>query len=112
MRDVFLFMKINAVKTQKNFIIYYARFLERGGIMAENSSSQNTKRKRYASKSAQAIPVVSAAVAAILTEGKCVEDMEILALFFDSLANNIFLIASMSEKGNNGIIIENLTPFP
>jgi hypothetical protein len=105
-------MKINAVKTQKNFIIYYAMFLERGGIMAENSSGQSTKRKRYASKSAQAIPVVSAAVAAILTEGKCVEDMEILALFFDSLANNIFLIASMSEKGNNGIIIENLTPFP
>lgn len=49
-------------------------------------------------KECQSLPAISAAFAAMLTEGKSVREMETLALFFNSLANDIFLIAGCRSK--------------
>lgn len=64
----------------------------------EKKCDDDKKRKRYSVKQAQCLPAVSAAFACALTEGKSVREMETLALFFNSLSNDIFLIAGMRNK--------------
>lgn len=67
---------------------------------------QNKKRLKFSCKETQCLPVLSAAFAAVLTEGKNVEQMETMGLFFSALANDIFLIASNTDKRD--IIIEEI----
>ena len=58
------------------------------------------KKKKYSVKCAQCLPILSGTFAAILTEGKTVKEMETLAVFLASLANDIFLIAAVRSKND------------
>ena len=86
---------------------YYIIMFIGGGIPMDNNNSKNInnnnnninkRKKRYSSKCAQGLPILSGTFAAILTEGKTVREMETLAIFLSSLSNDIFLIASVKSK--------------
>lgn len=47
---------------------------------------------------ATALPALSGSIAAILTEGKTIKEMENIAVFLSALANDIFLIASVTAR--------------
>ena len=67
------------------------------------------KHKKYSAKCCYSLPVLSGAIAAILTEGKSVHEMETLGLFLSALANDIFLIASTKSK--NDIFFDDFPPI-
>ena len=66
--------------------------------MDESKYATPKRKKKYCSKDTQSAPVLSATLAAILTEGKSVEEVECLALFVSALANDLFLIAALRNK--------------
>ena len=74
----------------------------------EDIKKQYFKKRKYSAKCAQALPILSGTMAAILTEGKTVREMETLAIFLSALANDIFLISSVKSK-NADLFIEDIT---
>ena len=74
----------------------------------EDFKKQYFKKRKYSAKCAQALPILSGTMAAILTEGKTVREMETLAIFLSALANDIFLISSVKSK-NADLFIEDIT---
>lgn len=56
----------------------------------------------------QCLPVVSATLAALLTEDMTVREIECLALFVNSLSQDLFYIAAGCNKNRNFIIEQNI----
>lgn len=57
----------------------------------------------------QSVPMISAAFAAMLTEGKTVREIEALGVFVSSLATDIFTIAALRAK--NELVLNESLPF-
>lgn len=76
-------------------------------MAADDTAHKPRRKKKYCSADTQCIPVLSAAFAAILTEGKTVEEVESLALFTAALANDLFLIAGLRNRRD--LIFDDIT---
>lgn len=66
------------------------------------------KKRKYSAKCAQALPILSGTMAAILTEGKTINEIETLGVFLSALANDVFFIASVKSK-NSDLFVDDIT---
>ena len=74
----------------------------------EDNKKQYFKKRKYSAKCAQALPILSGTMAAILTEGKTINEIETLGIFLSALANDVFFIASVKSK-NAELFIDDIT---
>lgn len=59
---------------------------------------QNKVNSKKYDKCASALPILSGTIAAILTEGKTVREMEMLGVFLSAIAHDVFLIVNARVK--------------
>lgn len=57
-------------------------------------------KRKFPKRCAQSLPILSGTLAAMLTEGKTVKEIETLACFLNSLSNDLFMIACVKSKSD------------